>query len=259
MFVAFDIEDCSTFYTKRCFEIGKAYFDGVAGEVENNLDAYVTRIGSIDATSLMRDWFPEISADVFISHSHADEKKAIALAGWLFDNFKLRSFIDSCVWGYCNKLLKDIDKDYCDNGKPNSFSYEARNYSTAHVHVMLMNALTKMIDKCETVFFLNSENASYSLDDIETYTFSPWIFNEIEVTRTIRMRKPQRPSLKCFSADNLNESLKVSYRLTLDHLVPLSYLSLSNWVKKSVCGVTALDALYEMNSDQIKQLIVNRL
>lgn len=259
MFVAFNLEDCSAFCTKRYYEIGKAYFDGVAGEVENNLDAYVTQIGSIDATSLMDDWFPEISADVFISHSHADEKKAIALAGWLFDNFTLRSFIDSCVWGYCNKLLKDIDKDYCGNGKPNSFSYEARNYSTAHVHVMLMNALTKMIDRCETVFFLDSENASYTLDDIEKYTLSPWIFNEIEVTRTIQMKKPQRPSLKCFSADNLNESLEVSYKLTLDHMVPLSDKSLSNWVKKNVYGVAALDALYEMKSNQIKQLIVNRL
>lgn len=43
-------------------------------------------------------WFPQIKADVFISHSHSDEKLAIIFAGWLYNAFGLTAFIDSCVW-----------------------------------------------------------------------------------------------------------------------------------------------------------------
>lgn len=263
MFVSFNIEDFTVFSSDYYYQKGVKYYDGIADIVEQSLEAYITVNDSIDAASLMDDWFPEIEADVFISHSHNDEKKAISLAGWLHENFGLNSFVDSCVWGYCNKLLKQIDIEYCDNGKPNSFSYESRNYSTAHVHVMLMNALTKMIDRCEVVFFLNSENASYFLDDIKTYTLSPWIFNEIEVTRNIQMKVPQRPKTKCFSADNLNEDvsdgLKVSYQLTLDHMIPLKSFWLNKWINENgyIKGSFALDSLYEIKSKEIKQLIRN--
>lgn len=60
--------------------------------------------GTIDGHELQEYWFPRIKADVFISHSHQDEKLALALAGWLYDTFGLKPFVDSCAWGYCDKL-----------------------------------------------------------------------------------------------------------------------------------------------------------
>lgn len=51
-------------------------------------------------------WFPKINADIFLSHSHKDEKLIIAFAGWLKDTFNLDVFIDSCIWGYSNDLQK---------------------------------------------------------------------------------------------------------------------------------------------------------
>ena len=259
MFVAFNITDFSVFNTKEYFDHGIVYYDGCAADVEDSLKAYITQRGEIDAKSLMNDWFPSVDANVFISHAHGNQKQAVALAGWLNKEFGLKPFVDSCVWGDANKLLKIIDKDYCSNEKPNSYDYEARNYSTSHVHVMLMNALTKMIDRCETVFFLNSEKAIYKLDEIKTGTLSPWIFNEIETTRTIRMRIPQRPKLKMFSVERLNEgiddSLKVSYTLTLDHMIPLPQNGMTTWKKNGFRGEAAFDALYNIYPKTIKQLI----
>ena len=62
---------------------------------------------------MQANWFPQIKADIFISHSHKDKGLALALAGWLEETFGLTAFIDSCVWGYANKLLKMIDDEYC--------------------------------------------------------------------------------------------------------------------------------------------------
>lgn len=57
-----------------------------------------------------------------------------------------------------NDLLREIDEKYCRHSNGTSFDYDKRNYSTSHVHMMLSIALSRMIDKCESVFFLNSEN-----------------------------------------------------------------------------------------------------
>jgi len=61
-------------------------------------------------------WFPQINANIFISHSHNDEKKAITLAGWISETFHLKAFIDSCVWKCSNDLLKIIDNDFLVSG-----------------------------------------------------------------------------------------------------------------------------------------------
>lgn len=61
---------------------------------------------------MKEDWFPNIEADVFISHSHQDKKIVLALAGWIYEKFKVKCFIDSCVWGYINDLLEKLN-DKC--------------------------------------------------------------------------------------------------------------------------------------------------
>lgn len=99
-------------------------------EVHQALDQYLLKDGSLDASAIEGDWFPEIKADVFLSHSHADEKAVIGFAGYLYKEFGITSFIDSTVWGYADILLKQIDEKYCvktrnETGN-NTYSYEKK-------------------------------------------------------------------------------------------------------------------------------------
>ena len=136
------------------FEGGKKYYQSntTFSAIKYGLEKVISKDGSIDATKLQADWFPQVDADVFISHSHRDKNLAIALSGWLNCNFGLKPFVDSCVWGYTDKLLKKIDDRYCKaNG---GYSYKKRNVSTTHVHMMLFGALMEMISKSQCIFFL---------------------------------------------------------------------------------------------------------
>ncbi len=82
--------------------------------IYKKLEDYVLNGTAINGTSLQNDWFPEIEADIFISHSHKDKDLALGLAGWLHSTFNLKCFIDSCVWGYVDNLLELINAEYSD-------------------------------------------------------------------------------------------------------------------------------------------------
>ena len=222
---------------ERLYDIGKGLYDDKASEVEKILKNYIIPAsGVIDGEQIQKDWFPLVNVDVFISHSHSDEKLAITFAGLLKDCFGLTAFIDSCIWGHSDKLLKIIDNKYCRNSD-DSYNYTARNFSTSHVHMMLMTALNKMIDKTECLFFLNTNN-SVSLSGIETKTLSPWIYGEIEISRIIRKQlDPHRlRQIKHFSHSvalekSLNESVQLQMQqpLDLDHFYKLKNSDLHKW------------------------------
>ncbi|MDX1956930.1 MAG: hypothetical protein SFU98_00055 [Leptospiraceae bacterium] len=203
---------------------------------------------------MQQEWFPQINSDIFISHSHRDEKLAITFAGWLNAKFGLKCFIDSCIWGYGNKLLEIIDRKYCPNEK-GGYDYDKRNVSTSHVHMMLSSALAMMIDKTECLFFLNTNNSSISLDDIgrvENKTLSPWIYYEIGIARMIRIRVPQSHR-KVFSKSLLlegDEYLKIAYPLNINHLSELTLDNLIKWVENYSLKNREhpLDILYKLKS-----------
>jgi hypothetical protein len=212
-------------------------------ETQNNhtkkfLDNFLLSDGILDMTKLSQNWFPEIKADVFISHSHVDKDLAISFSGWLLDNFNLISFVDSCVWGYSNDLLKEIDNKFCRNGSE-TYSYENRNYSTSHVHTMLSTALTKMIDKSECLFFLNTPNSLVVKDVIENKTNSPWIYSEITASETIRKIKPEKyefEKTKYFTKGQNYSQLENrrflgEYDVSLKHLIDFSTQDLVTWTE----------------------------
>ena len=116
--------------------------------------------GKNDGNKIQANWFPEINADVFISHSHADEELAKALGGYINEKTNLKSFIDSEVWGYSNELLRHIDNNYCKFPNKNLYDYELRNHSTSHVHMMLSVALMQMISKCRYFILLDTPNSN---------------------------------------------------------------------------------------------------
>lgn len=231
--------------------------------IEKIINSFVRRNGYLDGSKMQTNWFPQIEADIFISHSHKDERIALALAGWLKETFGLTAFIDSCVWGYSNNLLKLIDDAYCRNINRNFYDYDKRNYSTSHVHMMLSVALTQMIDNTECLFFLNTPN-SITPDTIINKTESPWIYSEISISQLIRKKElqeyrimEQNESLKTFSED---KKLNIQYDLPTDHLVNINGYVLRKWeeIWKDIgisnkypqysenLRIHALDKLYEL-------------
>lgn len=96
----------------ECYNLGKEIYEEYKKKFFGKLKDYITIEGSLSAARIEEKWFPTFDADIFLSHSHKDEKLAIAFAGWLYKNFGLKTFIDSCVWGYCDDLLYEINGKY---------------------------------------------------------------------------------------------------------------------------------------------------
>lgn len=94
------------------------------------------------------------------------------------------------MWGFSDDLLRKIDDKYCinNNSDSKSYSYEKRNYSTSHVHMMLSIAINKMINKTECLFFLNTPGSVSIEDTVQKTTFSPWIYSELFTSEVIRKK-----------------------------------------------------------------------
>lgn len=226
--------------------------------IEDKIGSFIGENGSLDGSKMQTNWFPQIKVDIFLSHSHKDEKLAIALAGWLKETFGLTTFIDSCVWGFSNKLLKEIDGKYCRCQESKAYDYQKRNYSTSHVHMMLSVALAQMIDNTECLFFLNTPNSITPADTIIEKTESPWIYSEIAMSRLVRKKSldEHRETTQSESSRNsLKEgNLKIQYDLPTDHLVNIEKNIIEKWVESCSIGrlrkANALDELYRLTKQQ---------
>lgn len=242
------------------FQKGSNLFDSYKWDVHKQLREFVGPDGSLQGSQIQSNWFPNVKSHIFLSHSHQDEELAITLAGWLHDNFGLVSFIDSCVWGYSNDLLRLIDDRYCLNPSGETYSYEKRNFSTSHVHMMLNTALMTKMDDSECVIFINSPN-SISTSRVISQTESPWIYSELSMTQVLRKKTPQRRILRekrYFSkGEVVNESLKIKYDVNLNHLNSIDADSLNNWIEEVTTKdpEKALDAFYRQNPIKDMQLI----
>lgn len=201
------------------------------------------------ADKIMKDWFPKTNSHVFLSHSHKDEDLVIGLSGYLYNKFGLDSFIDSCIWGSSDDLLRAIDDKYCQSG--DYYSYSKRNRSTSHVHIMLSSAIARMIDNTECIIFVNTPNSISTENYIRSQTYSPWIYLEILTTTIVEKRIPERIAIEkgSFRADSASATeslLPIKYDLYLDHLINISEEKLNDWHLEcnGKKGVEALDCLY---------------
>ena len=236
---------------------GRDIFEQTSSKVQKDLKEFILNNGHIDGTALKEHWFPIIDADIFLSHSHKDLEKVKGFAGWIYDTFGLIPFIDSCVWGYCDELLKEIDNKYCYQPKKDTYSYDKRNHTTSHVHMMLASALTGMIDQCECAIFYNTPNSILVSDEIskaddikKEKTLSPWIYHELSVLSTIRIREPNREFLM-HGDSNLLEArneLKVEYDVSkfLSSMITLTDDAIVQWSKKNKTMNHSLDELYRI-------------
>lgn len=246
------LEDWSSYFTA-----GNRVHQENEAIVKKDLEKFKNADGVLQASEIIDSWFPKIQANVFLSHSHKDERMVIGFAGWLNEKFGIKSFIDSAVWGYSDKLLKEIDNKYCKNEAGGTYNYDLRNRSTSHVHMMLSTALADMIDRCECIIFISTPNSFKPVDYLnsEGKTESPWIYSEIAMTRMIQQKTPgahrPKPALESVTAADSMEKrsakLKIEYPLDTFHLTPLSIADLSNWqTKTQTRGAPSLDALYSM-------------
>lgn len=251
MFVGFNLKLNDSDIDEKYYQIGKAFFENLKIESKKSIDNFIDSDGIINANELEKNWFNSLDADVFISHSHMDEKLIIKLAGLLKSEYGLNCFVDSCVWGYANEILKGIDDKYCKNIKNKdgtySYNYNQRNNSTSHIHLILNGAIAKMINHSECLIFVNTPN-SIKISDINNpdKTDSPWIYSELLMATEFPKQKLQyyRSLQHSNFSYNINESLRVRYDVNIDKLYKLTLNDLLEAGLNGNKKTQFLDALY---------------
>lgn len=261
------VDDLNTYFRDTMdyyFGIGKKLYDDQKIEIEDSLKEYYMNEDTLNGREMKDKWFPKIKADVFLSHSHKDEKTIIALAGFLYDIFHIKSFIDSTVWGYANDLLKIIDRAHCKLEGTDSYDYDKRNYSTSHVHLMLNTALLEMLDETECVIFVETPNSIQSVKEtVNKGTYSPWIYSELNLMSYLRikvptrMRESYRMELNSKDKEIVLENLQIWHDVStpLEALIPLHATHLytlsdcrmhNRQKEKRLIALENLDRLYRM-------------
>lgn len=219
--------------------------------VHESLEKYVCNNECIDGTKLQENWFPQIQCDVFLSHSHKDEKWVVSFAGWLYKVLGLVTFVDSHIWGYSKHLLKELDNKYCvkkiENGHT-TYSYEKRNITTGHVDIMLAMGLCKMLDNTEALFFINTPNSIFVEELSSDQTLSPWIYAEIQMANIIRKKKLSNYRDEVISKSLYHEQsdLKIKYDVELNKFITLTKSDLLYMWKYSQAEENSLDLLYKL-------------
>lgn len=177
--------------------------------------------------------------DVFISHSHQDLELAKQFAIYLKNTYNLKCFIDSMYWGNIDIFLSALNYKYSvldgDNGNA-IYDYSKVKNACKHCDIILSSALTDMIDNCEVVFFLNTENSIIAGKNAvkESETYSPWIYHEIFTTSIIEKHVPSRiealfEDVRNFSLGSDDENLKIKYEIDLSNFPIINKDILDRW------------------------------
>ena len=255
-------------------ELGKNHLGNQKAEFKKKMEDYLVN-GIVNGTQIEKDWFPLIEADIFISHSHADEALANGIAGWLNTQFGLKCFVDSCVWSYSDDLLEMINSSFSNKREDTNggylYDHQKCNTASKHVNIMLSVALQKMIDKTEATILLNTTNSISRYSNVyEDATYSPWIYSEIVCTQIVRRKPLSKYRKEGVILEHASEGVqmrydsnefKAAYEITLDHLIALDENSLLMWENivnsKEFCY--PLDYLYRITNPDKMWTLGNRL
>ena len=197
--------------------------------------------GSLDAEVICNKFFPEENIPIFISHSHADKSIAQKFAIWIKENFDLLSFIDSDLWGNYSTIQSELDEFYSAE-MGDRYDLEKKNICSAHVHMMLTYALTRMIDKADFFIFVKSDHSVTMKDSIEKAS-SSWIFHELE-TASLISEKRNFVDLQMQSPSPLMEAqdVQIHYPIPLENFYLLTKDGLeqnvSNYKKQKMNDLT---------------------
>ena len=224
--------------------------------IRAKIDEFVSVDGVIDAESLMKEWFPEIKADILLSHSSRDKSDIHLIVGYFEKELGLKVFVDSLVWGYSGKLLKDLNDEYAKNHSGN-YDYDPAMWLSSNVNLILNTALNKMVDRTECLLFFNTPNSVSSSEgdkDNGSMSNSPWIYSELSMTDTMRKKTPRRYLIKSIDESYIgNESMefedkrgvKFIYKLP-NTLIRLEEGKLKDWLNYTTRGLGRLDDLYDI-------------
>jgi hypothetical protein len=229
---------------------GKEIFQKYETVITRKLDSFTRPNGNFDGSALIENWFPEIDAQVFISHAHLDHDIALQLAGYLYHKFGITSFIDSCVWGYADELLKDIDNELS-SIESNKYNYKQRNYTTSHVHMMLSTALNQMIYNTECFVFIKTNNSvPRNINEVVSRTESAWIYSEVKMSNLLKREKSfyRRENRKLkFSKGLVTEG--IDYEIDDRHLSLLKWSDIQNMKNNYRPNMHPLDILYKVTEN----------
>lgn len=208
MFVSIEVTDFENFnLSKKVTKYEVSEYETNEKLAINDLKKYLISGGNtLDGDKIVKKLFPENTVDIFLSHSHDDKENVIKLA-ILLENRGFKVFIDSIVWGNAFELLRKIDDEYSKSDDDhNLYSYQKRNYSTAHIYMMLNTALHNMINKSEIFLFLGTPKSISIKEGIQNKKFikSPWIYSELTYTKSVRRRS-------CLQVKKLAEDHKLKF------------------------------------------------
>lgn len=249
MFAGFNviIDDYSCIFIDNedyYYKVGKKLYNEHRKCTLENLEQVIEQ-DIVDGDKLQNMWFPTEIFDanegfIFISHSHQDEKLAITLAGYLYEEFNILSFIDSCVWRHMDKLNKILNN--CDKGEKKECHHcECDTFSRnlSYVHMMLASALSTMIDKCECVFFLNTPSSI----NINDKTQSPWIYYELNIASIIRKEsKLPKPIM-----ESCMDFVKfIEFTANIEDMTEIDEDTFLSWEEKRDSCDNSYEALYKV-------------
>jgi len=208
----------------------------------------------IQASEIKKLLLPSKRYDIFISHSHKDLELAKGFANYLYLFFKITCFIDSLYWGNIDDLQEELNAKhlYTDNfnGKE-YYNHESTMEVAKHANMILASALTEMIDNCECVFFLNTDNSvirgTEAISKNETY--SPWIYHEVFTTTIIQKKQRSKFNESYQFRDNAIKQIPdISYGLDLSGMTVLREEDIFEWEIKinSNKDKHPLDVLYNL-------------
>ena len=211
----------------------------------------------IQAWEIKKLLLPSKRYDIFISHSHKDLELAKGFANYLYLFFNVTCFIDSLYWGNIDELqneLNELHLTYDGVTKKSYYDYEKTLQVAKHADMILASALTEMIDNCECVFFLNTDNSvirgTEAISKNETY--SPWIYHEVFTTSIIRSKPRLNLNEHYQMRDSAMEQLPdISYALDLSGMTILREKDVLNWgIKAKSSNMYPLDVLYKLKPER---------
>jgi len=211
----------------KYIEIGEEHLNINKANIEKSINSYIKN-NTLNGTSVQDAWFPTIQADVFISHSHMDEELVKGLAGWLYKEFGLNCFVDSCIWGYKDDLIHMItSNENYDISATSKTDCRNCKFILTNVDLMLNIALEKMIDKVEVIFFINTDNSiSKDGEFYKDETYSPWLYSELSCIQLIRNKNlsEYRENIEDIYESILFENEKFDIKIAYDVSMQLEKL-----------------------------------
>lgn len=212
----------------------------------------------IRAHEIKKLLLPSKHYDIFISHSHKDLELAKGLSNYLQLFFGVSCFIDSLYWGNIDELQEELNRMHLHEDKATGkeyYDHQSTMEVAKHANMILASALTEMIDNCECVFFLNTDNSvirgTEAISKNETY--SPWIYHEVFTTTIIQKKQRSKFNESYQFRDNAIKQIPdISYGLDLSGMTVLREEDILEWGTKinSNKDKHPLDVLYNLNPER---------